>query len=548
MIEKTKLKFGSSPNLPNLEIETKPITIFVGPNNSGKSLILREFIHYVGSGQTQLILDGCEFSPVNDFEKQLERNFIVVGDDGNGNSMYRPKNITHISGGRSWIEGLLNTPNNFTHDFCQNYLRWQTLLLDGTSRLQMINNQRMGDLLNPNTVVSKLFADDEKRLQVRNIIYEAFSEYFVISPINDGQLEIGFSNQNPLPALERSLSQESVEFHRNNTVIHQKSDGVKAFTGIIITLIADDPKIILLDEPEAFLHPSLSFKLGKEIGNILKTDQDKRLFVATHSANFLMGCIQSGVPVNIVRLTYSNKVPTARLLPSEKISKLIRHPLLRSVGTLNGLYYEYVIVTESDSDRAFYQEINERLLQFSPERGIPNCLFLNAQNKQTIHEIIKPLREMGVPCVGIADIDVIKEGGANWSNFTNCGFLPEVTRQETETARNRIKAKFDEKGIDFKRNGGVDVLNTADKEACNNLFERLEEYGIFVVRNGELESWLKPLGATGHSPKWLIEIFEKMGEDLNSADYIKPSNDDVWEFIGRIKNWFTNPNRKGIPD
>ncbi len=110
--------------------------------------------------------------------------------------------------------------------------------------------------------------------------------------------------------------------------------------------------------------------------------------------------------MNIARLTYSNNVPTARLLESEKISRLMRHPLLRSVGTLNGLFYEYVVVAESDSDRAFYQEINERLLALSSERGIPNCLFLNAQNKQTVHEIMKPLREMGIPCAGIVDIDI----------------------------------------------------------------------------------------------------------------------------------------------
>lgn len=335
------------------------------------------------------------------------------------------------------------------------------------------------------------------------------------------------------------------------------SDGVKAFIGIIISIIADDPKVITIDEPEAFLHPSLTFKLGKEVGNILNKDNSKKVFVSTHSANYLMGSIQSGVPLNIVRLTYSNNVPTARLLESEKISKLMRHPLLHSVGTLNGLFYEYVVVTESDSDRAFYQEINERLLLFAPEKGIPNCLFLNAQNKQTVHEIMKPLREMGIPCAGIVDVDIVKEGGQNWTNLMEGSFVPELTKKETEISRSNIWNKFKEiddkkcaeKGIkDFsKRNGGVSVLEKSDKESCNNLFNRLEEYGVFVVRNGELESWLKHFGVT-NKYKWLIEIFEKMGDNPNSPDYLKPTNDDVWEFIGNIKNWFANPLRKGIPE
>ena len=99
----------------------------------------------------------------------------------------------------------------------------------------------------------------------------------------------------------------------------------------------------------------------------------------------------------------------------------------------------------------------------------------------------------------------------------------------------------------MKTQGGLELLGKADKEAGNNLFEQLEEYGLFVVRKGELESWLPSLGASGHSPKWLIEAFEKMGEDPEADDYLKPGNDDVWEFLSRIKRWFEDPNKKGIP-
>src|SRR5207248_10030214 len=114
-----------------------------------------------------------------------------------------------------------------------------------------------------------------------------------------------------------------------------------------------------------------------------------------------------GAPVNIIRLTYRGGVATARVLRNDDLLKLMRNPLLRSTGVLNGLFYEFVVVTESDSDRAFYQEINERLLRFNPELGIPNCLFLNAQNKQTVRSIIRPLRELGIPAAGIVDIDVL---------------------------------------------------------------------------------------------------------------------------------------------
>lgn len=140
------------------------------------------------------------------------------------------------------------------------------------------------------------------------------------------------------------------------------------------------------------------------------------MFISTHSANFLMGCVQGKVPLNIVRLTFDGKSGTSRLLTKEQLTPLMRNPLLRSIGVLNALFYNYVVVTEADADRAFYQEINERLLAAGDPRGIEGCLFLNAQNKQTVWDIVKPLRELGIPCVGVVDIDILKEGGVVWKN------------------------------------------------------------------------------------------------------------------------------------
>jgi hypothetical protein len=337
-----------------------------------------------------------------------------------------------------------------------------------------------------------------------------------------------------------------VAFHAAALPIEESSDGVKAFTGMITEIIAGDPAVLLIDEPEAFLHPSLAFQLGKEISTA-SLGSEKRLFVSTHSSNFVMGCIQSGAPVTIVRLTYRGEVATARVLPNNEILKLMRNPLLRSTGVLNGLFYEFVVVTESDTDRAFYAEINERLLRSGESGGIPNCLFLNAQNKQTVQTIIRPLRELGIPAAAIVDVDIFKEGGCVWAGFLEGGFIPEIDRQSLATARSAVKQRFDETGKDMKKDGGVDALSGGDKEAAENLLDRLCEYGLFVVRHGELESWLPSLGIRGKGPNWLVNVFDKMGEDPNASDYLKPSSGDVWAFIAEVKAWLMSPSRKGIP-
>jgi len=421
-------------------------------------------------------------------------------------------------------------------------------MLDGKSRINLVNQQTAGDLQqDPQNSLQALFRDDKKRYEVRHIIEEAFGDYFIIDPTHLGYLRIRLSQRAPdNDSEERGIHAEAVQFHAGAQLIDQSSDGVKAFTGIITEVIAGDPKVLLIDEPEAFLHPSLATNLGYEVSRAAAST-DKRVFVSTHSPAFVMGCIQSGTPVSIVRLTYRSGVATARILPSNDILELMRNPLLRSTGVLSGLFYEFVVVTESDADRAFYQEVNERLLRFKHEWGIPNCLFINAQNKQTVHTIIRPLRQLGIPTAGIVDIDVLKDGGSNWTSLLSSANFPDITQNSLATMRSAIKKSMDATGKDMKIDGGVDILPKSDKEAALILLNQLSEYGVFVVPHGELESWLKHLDAQGHGPSWLINVFEKMGEDPDSPNFLKPSTDDVWMFMQKIQSWLTRPTRKGIP-
>ena len=240
-------------------------------------------------------------------------------------------------------------------------------------------------------------------------------------------------------------------------------------------------------------------------------------------------------------------VATARVLPSTEILELMRNPLLRSTGVLNGLFFEQVVVTESDADRAFYQEINERLLRYKPEWGIPNCLFLNSQGKHTLQTIMQPLRKLGIPAAGIVDVDVLKDTGSQWSGIMDAANVPQTSRQSLATLRTAIRSAIDATQLDMKRDGGIAVLTGDPREAAESLFRQLGEYGMFVVPGGELESWLKNLGASGHGPSWLIDIFKRMGEDPDSAQYVKATDEDVWYFISRVKEWLTDPARRGIP-
>jgi predicted ATPase len=133
------------------------------------------------------------------------------------------------------------------------------------------------------------FCDNDKRATVRRIVEEAFGLFFVIDPTNLGQLRIRLSDRAPVSEMqEKGIHDDAIKFHAAALLIENASDGVRAFTGIVTELYAGDPKILLVDEPEAFLHPALAQKLGYEISRAA-INSDKRVFASTHSPRLCDG-------------------------------------------------------------------------------------------------------------------------------------------------------------------------------------------------------------------------------------------------------------------
>ena len=148
---------------------------------------------------------------------------------------------------------------------------------------------------------------------------------------------------------------------------------------------------------------------------------------------------------------------------------------------------------------------------------------------------------------GIVDVDVLKDGGAQWSGVMDAANIPQTSRQSLATLRTAVKNAMDATQLNMNRDGGIAILQGDPLEAAESLFKQIGEYGMFVVPGGELESWLKQLGATGHGPRWLIDIFTRLGEDPTITRYVKPAEGNVWGFMSKVKAWLVDPNRRGIP-
>src|SRR5688572_23222321 len=120
---------------------------------------------------------------------------------------------------------------------------------------------------------------------------------------------------------------------------------------------------------------------------------------------------------------------------------------------MSALFHAGAVVCEADSERCFYQEINNRLS--ADGRGIRDSVFLNVQNKQTIKRVVEPLRKMGIAAAAIVDLDVIK--GDTLSDLLKaCNVAPAIV-QSIGQLRGSLAAHFRDAELNIYR-GGVALL------------------------------------------------------------------------------------------
>lgn len=544
---------GAGASEEPVVIEAPEVVVLVGPNNSGKSLALREIENWcVGAEQERLVIGDlkAEFPTEPNEAIELVRRFESDPPEGLlrqsdrlwvGQHTFRPSGEVlhrdiHIESLREW------TKSQNERQLREYVLHMYTVRLDGRTRFSLSDPKPSGDLQRPpQNHLWALFQDDKSRRRVRGLTQEAFGRSFVIDPTAMTHFRIRLSDRPPRDrSEEQALDQRARTFHSESPLASELSDGVQAFVGLVSAVMSLPHSVLLIDEPEAFLHPPLARRLGRDLA-MLTTERSAVLVVATHSADFLMGCVMEAPRTAIARLTYDGDIATARSLDADSVRELMRDPLLRSTRALQGLFHRSVVVTEADADRAFYDEANRRLTAVG--RGIEDCLFVSAQNWQTVPRILEPLRRVGVPAAGVFDLDVIANT-ESWSGLLKSARVPATLRDQIMQLRSECRKDLRAAG-NYKKLGRQ-CLPTSRRRKLDGLFRRLERFGLFVVPVGELEGWLSGLGVGARKDRWLAAVFERMGSDPHDSDYVWPSRGDVWAFLDRIDRWTSDPLRGGM--
>ncbi|MDR0300679.1 MAG: ATP-binding protein [Streptococcaceae bacterium] len=563
MITKIKLKTG-------LEFEPSNVNIIVGPNNAGKSTFLTDIKNEISEPDfinNMVVIDEIE---VNKFSEREAIDFFNT----RGKSFIHPTNqqAQEAMGGYLFFRGNLNNWRQYTQSQIINSLvlgedikiRYgvveaiTTRILDGQSRLNGLWPQKFSIKFeedDESSNLEKMYNSKELKKEFSDNVFESLGLYPEILVMNDGRAELSLLDIPLAMDEEFSFKREVIQKLEEGKRQKDVSDGIKALIGILLELIVGDPEIILIDEVEEFLHAPLARKLGQIVSRIAR-EKNKQVFVTTHNTNFIMGCIDSHSDFNILRLTYDDVSGDAKLIENDELKRIVKNPLLRSTGVFEGLFFKNVVVCEADSDRVFYQEINYRLLEAKNSRGIEDCLFVNARNKQTVGEITQLLRRFGIPAASVIDFDFIKEGGQVFTKYLQQNGIPRemntgISSKKTILRNLYLKPEDERKDDKDKwrselKSLGIGYLEDGNKELAESLLADVNRYGLFPVYVGEVEQWLKNISANGHGNNWVIEKLGGMGEDNTSANYTKPTDDDVWKFMSEIKKWLSNPNKKGM--
>jgi hypothetical protein len=197
MLQSISLKFTELAE--PLHFPAQGVTVFVGPNNSGKSLVLREIEQDISSHQkvATKLLNDIEIVWLSD--KQLE-------DDLANLTKKAPIGISpdSVYMGRFHSGGQLDQ-QTIPHQTLRNFMRGRTeqrwvtsqflrfflIRLDGRTRFELTNDRPRGDLLGPaQNMLMHLFQNAVARQRVRDIIFDAFGVYFTIEQLSANDLRI----------------------------------------------------------------------------------------------------------------------------------------------------------------------------------------------------------------------------------------------------------------------------------------------------------------------------------------------------------------------
>lgn len=303
--------------------------------------------------------------------------------------------------------------------------------------------------------------------------------------------------------------------------LHLEGEGLKHCAAIVLTMLLCQGRAILLDNPEADLHPDVSRRLGAWIAESA-APLGCQVFVVTRDPAFLTGLFTGSSDVSIWRLTRREAVTRFEPVPIEVGRALATFPLFSTQQALACLLRDGVVVTPECSDRIVFQTVAERLLRvhnlgYIQSQGgrnltfvtkamrranLPTCVVAELdlfQNESTFSELVKALSNAPPPTPWLATRERLVSHVEGWFDGKELA----ASAQEVETFLDQIKkgqgptapppassVASNQPKWDRLRRERLSILPLELRIWVEELLEDLKRIGLFVSPKGRIESWI----------------------------------------------------------
>ena len=525
-----------------ISLDLGDVVVLVGPNNAGKSAALQDLrtlngnrlysgrvIRSVGFRQQGSLDDVINLLvEIGSLRVQGDHFFCVPG--------RTPYTRARLSG--EWDSMDDRHQPAFRSVFCQH--------LGADGRIGLANPVPPVDTLAQPAAhpIHMVFTDDDLGSRLSASFRRAFGEELVLDRGRGNSLPfvVGQVPQR-MPDEDRTSTSYVARLRAVCADLDKNGDGMRAFASVILHLLAPSaPSVLLLDEPEAFLHPPQARLLGELIAR--ERRPDSQLFVATHSADVLEGLL-SAAPKNlrIIRLERAGDVNRARELNSVETARIAADPLLRFSSVLSGLFHRRVILCESDADCLFYKTLLHTHAVSGDQH--PDVHFVHGGGKARLPALARGLRNLGVRVDVIADMDaldrvefvqsLVEAVSGDWAAvcsdlkaFRNAieNNAPPTPADVKARLRSVLEGDFQgPNGVSELKKSVVDILRSVSPwsrlkisgrmgiprgqpmEQFNSIDAAFRRWGLWIVPVGELEGFCRTVGGKG--PRWVQTVLEK---------------------------------------
>ncbi|MDF9749188.1 AAA family ATPase [Arthrobacter sp. ES3-54] len=510
MTIRVRIKTLESNAGDSVEISESGVTCLVGGNNAGKSQTLRDIAVRMHSHDGHVVvLRELQLEKAN--QLLLEESSAFLAETAVSTPAHQPGTLAYSPmGGSTQI-----APDTFRALFGihPNSLggAWEFFLKHWSAgSLSSFASASLGHVGSGTPASSPLhlvFRDGELEQALSDLAHEVFGERLTLDRANmDVRLRMGKVDV-PIPLFNNPTT-EYADAVAALPSLEDQGDGVKSFLGLALAVVTGHSQMLLIDEPEAFLHPGQARALGRWLG-IQAKKRDVQVIVSTHNRDFVLGLLSGGAEsdVRIVRIVRNGSINRFHELPPSDIAATWADPVLRYSNVLQGLFHRRVAICESDADCRFYGAVLDELAVETNRRSqADDILLVPSGGKDRIAALAKSMLQLGVETHAFGDFDVlnrkdricgiVESVGGSWTNEMNLDFVA--------FARPVQEGHLWD---DLKKHGMSAVPAGDPYSACERLLKSLDAMRVHIVPGGEMESFDRSIGVKG-SP-WVSAALEK---------------------------------------